>query len=117
MSFRAYAYTSVGPHLHSVHAVHYTAHTADKTRHFPASLSVYEILRVYTAPVLSCVSYIRRYANLVNHIQSTTTLFVFIVFVTFAFSALTLLVGVRKSIRPVKICDEVLVWLSVWSQV
>ena len=32
-------------------------------------------------------------------------------------SALTLFVGRRKSIRPVKMSDEVLVWLSVWSEV
>jgi len=34
-----------------------------------------------------------------------------------AFSALTLLVGRWKSIRPAKLSDAVLVWLSVWSQV
>jgi len=34
-----------------------------------------------------------------------------------AFSALTLLLGIRMSIRPVKMSDEVLVWLSVWNEV
>jgi len=34
-----------------------------------------------------------------------------------AFSALTLLIGRQESIRPVKISDEVLAWLSVWSEV
>jgi len=35
-----------------------------------------------------------------------------------AFSALTHRLGVRKSIRPVrKLSDEVLAWLSVWSEV
>jgi len=33
-----------------------------------------------------------------------------------AFSALTLLVG-RQEEHPEKLCDEVLVWLSVWSEV
>ena len=36
----------------------------------------------------------------------------------FAFSALTLLLGSRKGIRPVKnLSSEVLAWLSVWSKV
>jgi len=30
---------------------------------------------------------------------------------------LTYWLGVRKSVRPVKMSDEVLVWLSVWSEV
>jgi len=34
-----------------------------------------------------------------------------------AFSALTLLVGSRKGIRPVKKSGGVLAWLSVWSEV
>jgi len=34
-----------------------------------------------------------------------------------SFNALTLLVGIRKSIWLVKLSDEVLVWLSVWNEV
>ena len=39
---------------------------------------------------------------------------------TFTFSALTLLVGHQEEhlgIQPVKLSDEVLAWLSVWSEV
>ena len=40
------------------------------------------------------------------------------VFVTSAFSALTLLVGRQEGIRPVKkLSGGVLAWLSVWSEV
>ena len=36
----------------------------------------------------------------------------------FAFSALTLLLGISKSIRPVKkLSDDMLAWLSVWNKV